>query len=54
MRLGLWKPEEWRATRKALKEQREIEDEVILLPDKGNATVVMRRENFNNKLNGML
>lgn len=51
MRTDLWDPEECQATkdnlmkvqRKALKELRNLEDEVVLPADKGNATVVMRR-----------
>ena len=40
--------------RKVLKELRSLEDEVILPSDKGNATVMMTRENYNTKLRGML
>ena len=40
--------------RKALKEMKYLEDEVILPADKGNATVVMRREDYSTKLKGML
>ena len=40
--------------RKALKELRGLEDEVILPVDKGNATVMMARENYDTKLRGML
>ena len=39
---------------KALKELRSLEDEVILPADKGNATVMMTRENYDTKLKGML
>ena len=40
--------------RRALKELRGLEDEVILPADKGNATVVMTREDYNTKMRGML
>ena len=40
--------------RKTLKELRSQEDEVILPADKGNATVVMRRENYNTNLRRIL
>ena len=40
--------------KKALKELRSLEDEVILPADKGNATVMMTRENYDTKLRGML
>ena len=40
--------------RKALKELKGLEDEVILPADKGNATVVMRREDYSTKMKGML
>ena len=40
--------------RKALKEMKYLENEVILPADKGNATVVMRREDYSTKLKGML
>ena len=39
--------------RKALKELRQI-DELILLADKGNATVLMTRENYDTKMRGMI
>ena len=39
--------------RKALKELRSLEDEVILPADKGNATVVMRSD-YDEKMRGML
>ena len=40
--------------RKALKELRSLEDEVILPADKGNATVVMTRGDYDSKMRGML
>ena len=40
--------------RKALKEQKDLEDEVILPVDKGNAIMVMRREDYSTKVKGML
>ena len=40
--------------RKALKELRSLEDEVILPADKGNATVVMSRSDYDKKMRGML
>ena len=40
--------------RKALKELRGLEDEVILPADKENATVIMTREDYDTKLRGML
>ena len=39
---------------KTLRELRALEDEVILPADKGNATVVMTKEDCNAKLKGML
>ena len=36
------------------KQLRELKDEVILPADKGNATVVMRREDFNKKMRKLL
>ena len=36
--------------RKALKELKDLEDEVILPADKGNATVVMRRKDYSTKI----
>ena len=39
--------------RKALKELRQI-DELILLADKGNATVLMTREDYDTKMRGMI
>ena len=39
---------------KALKELRSLEDEVILPADNGNATVVMKRSDYNEKMRGML
>ena len=40
--------------RKALKELRSLEDEVILPADKGNATVMITREDYDRKMRGML
>ena len=40
--------------RTALKELRALEDEVILPADKGNATVIMAKEDYDAKLRGML
>ncbi len=40
--------------RKALKELRNLEDEVILPADKGNATVVMKRSDYDERMRGML
>ena len=40
--------------RKAPKELKDLEDEVTLPADKGNATVVTRREDYSTKLKGML
>ena len=40
--------------RKTMKELKDLEDEVILPVDKGNATVVMRREDYSTKMKGML
>ena len=40
--------------RKALKELRSLEDEVILPADKGNATVRITREDYDRKMRGML
>ena len=40
--------------RKALKELKDLENEVILAVDKCNATVVMRREDYSTKMKGML
>ena len=40
--------------RKALKELRNLEDEVILPADKGNATVVMKRSDYDEWMRGML
>ena len=40
--------------RRALKELRDLEDEVILPTDKGNATVVMKRSDYDEKTRGML
>jgi hypothetical protein len=40
--------------RKALKELRSLEDEVILPADKGNATVVMKKSDYDGKMRGML
>ena len=39
---------------KALKELRSLEDEVILPVDKGNAMVVMKRSDYDEKMRGML
>ena len=36
--------------RRALKELKDLEDEVILPADKGNATVVMRRKDYSTKI----
>ena len=61
--MGVWDPQACQAPqgdnltkeqRKALKELRSLEDEVILPADKGNATVMMTRENYDTKLRGML
>ena len=43
-----------RNQRKALKELKELEDVVILPADKGNATVVMRREEYDTKMTELL
>ena len=40
--------------RKALKELRSLEEEVILPADKGNATVMRRREDYDTKMRGIL
>ena len=40
--------------RKALKELRSQEDEAILPADKGNATVMITREDYDRKMRGML
>ena len=40
--------------RKALKELRSLENEVILPADKGKATVMMNREDYDTKMRGML
>ena len=40
--------------RTALKELRGLEDEVILPADKGNATVMMRRCDYDKKMEEML
>ena len=40
--------------RKALKELRSLEDEVILPADKGNTTVMITREEYDRKMRGML
>ena len=40
--------------RKALKELGSLEDEVILPTDKGNATVMMRRDDYNTMMRGIL
>ena len=40
--------------RKALKELRNLEDEVILPADKGNATVMMKRSDYDERMRGML
>ena len=40
--------------RKALKELGSLEDEVILPADKGNATVMMRRDDYDTKMRGIL
>ena len=39
---------------RALKELRDLEDEVIVPANKGNATVVMKRSNYDEKIRGML
>ena len=36
--------------RRTLKELKDLEDEVILPADKGNATVVMRRKDYSTKI----
>ena len=40
--------------RRALRKLRDLEDEVILPADKGNATVVMKRSDYDEKMRGML
>ncbi len=40
--------------RKALKELRSLEDEVILPADKGNATVMMKKSDYDERMRGML
>ena len=40
--------------RKALKELRSREDEVILPADKGNATVVIKKSDYDRRMRGML
>ena len=40
--------------RKTLKELGSLEDEVILPADKGNATVMMRRDDYDTKMRGIL
>ena len=43
-----------REQRTALKELMDLEDEVILPADKGNATVMMKKEDYGTKLRGVL
>lgn len=43
-----------REQRTALKELKDLKEELILPADKGNATVVMRREDYHTKMMGML
>ena len=57
----MWDPVAYQATqrltkeqRKALKELRCLEDEVILLADKENATVRMTREDYDTKIREIL
>ena len=50
MELRELEKDHWRA----LKELRDLEDEVILPTDKGNATVVMKRSDYDEKMGGML
>ena len=60
--MSLWNPKESQVPkdnltskqRMALKELRALEDQVILPADKGNATVIMTKEDYDAKLRGML